>query len=138
MGKSFAAFLPPIASIYVGLVIFMVLIDKLTYSSLGYFYYPNWNIAIIILLVAPLAAILSVELGVILSSRVNDVRAAQQLGQLVIIPFFGIYILGEIGYISLVINSMLLISAMLLVIDVILFYISTITFRREEIITKWK
>jgi len=116
----------------------MVLIDKMTYNTLGYFYYPNWNIAIIILLVAPLAAILSVELGVILSSRVNDVRAAQQLGQLVIIPFFGIYILGEIGYISLGINSMLLISAMLLVIDVILFYISTITFRREEIITKWK
>jgi len=138
LGKSFAAFLPPIASIYVGLVIFMVLIDKLTYSSLGYFYYPNWNIAIIILLVAPLAAILSVELGVILSSRVNDVRAAQQLGQLVIIPFFGIYILGEIGYISLGINSMLIISLIMLVIDVILFYISTITFRREEIITKWK
>ncbi len=138
LGKSFAAFLPPIASIYVGLVIFMVLIDDLTYSSLGYFYYPNWNIAIIILLVAPLAAILSVELGVILSSRVNDVRAAQQLGQLVIIPFFGIYILGEIGYISLGINSMLVISAIMLVIDVILFYISTFTFRREEIITKWK
>jgi ABC-2 type transport system permease protein len=79
-----------------------------------------------------------VELGVILSSRVNDVRAAQQLGQLIIIPFFGIYILGEIGYISLGINSMLVISAIMLVVDIFLFYISTITFRREEILTKWK
>ncbi len=138
LGKSFAAFLPPIASIYVGLVIFMVLIDKLTYSTLGYYYYPNWNIALIILLVAPLAAILSVELGVILSARVSDVRAAQQLGQLVIIPFFGIYILGEIGYVSLGINSMLIISAILLVFDVIFFFVSTVTFHREEILTKWK
>jgi len=105
---------------------------------LGYFYYPNWNIAIIILLVAPLSAILSVELGVILSSRVNDVRSAQQLGQLVIIPFFGIYILGEIGYLSLGINSMLIIAAILLVVDIVFFYISTITFRREDILTKWK
>ncbi|MGA2676229.1 MAG: ABC transporter permease subunit [Methanobacterium sp.] len=138
LGKSFAAFLPPILSIYIGLGIFMVLIDKMTYNTLGYFYYPNWNIAIIIVLVAPLASILSVELGVILSSRVNDVRAAQQLGQLIIIPFFGIYILGEIGYISLGINSMLVISAIMLVVDIFLFYISTITFRREEILTKWK
>jgi ABC-type Na+ efflux pump permease subunit len=138
LGKSFAAFLPPIASIYLGLAIFMVLIDKLTYNTLGYFYYPNWNIAIIILLVAPLSAILSVELGVILSSRVNDVRSAQQLGQLVIIPFFGIYILGEIGYLSLGINSMLIIAAILLVVDIVFFYISTITFRREDILTKWK
>jgi ABC-type Na+ efflux pump permease subunit len=138
LGKSFAAFLPPILSIYIGLGIFMVLIDKMTYNTLGYFYYPNWNIAIIIVLVAPLASILSVELGVILSSRVNDVRAAQQLGQLIIIPFFGIYILGEIGYISLGINSLLVISVLMLVIDVILFYISTLTFRREDILTKWK
>ena len=138
LGKSFAAFLPPILSIYIGLGIFMVIIDKMTYNTLGYFYYPNWNIAIIIVLVAPLASILSVELGVILSSRVNDVRAAQQLGQLIIIPFFGIYILGEIGYISLGINSLLVISVLMLVIDVILFYISTLTFRREDILTKWK
>jgi ABC-2 type transport system permease protein len=138
LGKSFAAFLPPIASIYVGLMIFMVLIDKLTYNTLGYLYFPNWNMVTILLLVAPLSSILSVELCIILSSRVNDVRAAQQLGQLVIIPFFGIYILSEIGFISLNTNNLLMISAVLLAIDVILFYISTITFRREEILTKWK
>jgi len=138
LGKSFAAFLPPIASIYVGLVIFMVLIDKLTYNTLGYLYFPNWNILIILLLVAPFASILSVELCIILSSRVNDIRAAQQLGQLVIIPFFGIYFLSEIGFFSLNINNLLLISAVLLAIDAVLFYISTITFSREEILTKWK
>jgi ABC-2 type transport system permease protein len=138
LGKSFAAFLPPIASIYVGLVIFMVLIDKVTYHSLGYLYFPNWNMMIILLLVAPLASIFSVEIGIILSSRVNDVRAAQQLGQLIIIPFFGIYILSEIGFFLLNIKNLLLISAVILAIDAILFYISTITFRREDILTKWK
>ena len=44
LGKSIAAFLPPIAAIYTGAVIFMTLIDSLTYSTLGYFYFPTWNI----------------------------------------------------------------------------------------------
>jgi len=138
LGKSFAAFLPPIATIYFCLVIFMILIDKLTYNTLGYFYFPNWNLLIILLFVAPLSSILTVELGIILSSRVNDVRTAQQLGQLVIIPFFALYILGEIGFIPLNIHNLLIISAVLLVIDTILFFISTLTFRREEILIKWK
>ena len=138
LGKCFAAFLPTIISIYVGLVIFMVLTDIMTYKTLGYFYFPNWDIAIMILIITPLASILSVELGVIISSRVNDVRSAQQLGQLVIIPFFGVYILSQIGFISLHINNLLIISGILLVIDLVLFYISTITFNREEILTNWK
>jgi ABC-type Na+ efflux pump permease subunit len=138
LGKSFAAFLPPIVGIYVGAAIFMALMDRLTYSTLGYLYFPNWSMGVILLLLAPLSSILSVELNIIISARVNDVRAAQQLGSIVVLPFAGIYVAGEIGLISLETNNLLIISAILVVIDVILFYVSTATFRREEILTKWK
>jgi len=138
LGKSLAAFLPPIAATYAGAAIFMALIDSLTFSKLGYLYFPNWSMGIILLLIAPLAAILSVELNVIISARVNDVRAAQQLGLLMVLPFGGIYVAGEIGLISLDTNNLLIISAVLLAVDLILFYISTATFRREEILTRWK
>jgi len=139
LGKSIAAFLPPIAALYIGAVIFMVLIDSLTYSTLGYLYFPNWNMGVIMVLVAPLGSILSIEFDILISSRVSDVRAAQQLGGIVALPFVGIYVLAEASILSLESSSnLLIISASLVAIDVILFYISEAVFRREKILTKWK
>ena len=138
LGKSIAAFLPPIAAIYMGAVIFMALIDSLTYSTFGYFYFPNWDMGVIMLLLAPLGSILSIEFDILVSSRVNDVRAAQQLGGMVALPFAGIYVLAEADVLSLETTNLLLISASLVAIDVILFYISEGVFRREKILTKWK
>jgi len=54
------------------------------------------------------------------------------------LPFLGIYLAGEIGLISLGTNNRLIISAVIAVLDLVLFRISTATFRREEILTKWK
>jgi len=138
LGKSIAAFLPPMASIYVGAAIFMALMDAVTYSKLGYYFFPNLNVGVVLLLLAPLAAILSVEVNVIVSSRVSDVRAAQQLGVLTALPLGGIYLASELGLISLDTNNLLIISGVLLLADLLLFYISAATFRREEILTKWK
>jgi ABC-2 type transport system permease protein len=138
LGKSIAAFLPPIAAIYAGALIFMALIDSLTYSTLGYFYFPNWNMAVIMFLLAPLGSILSIEFNILISSRVSDVRAAQQLSGIVALPFVGIYVLAEASILSLESKSLLIISASLVAIDVILFYFSEAIFRREKILTNWK
>jgi ABC-2 type transport system permease protein len=87
----------------------------------------------------PLAAILSVEWNVIISSKVSDVRIAQQFGAFVVIPLAGIYVLGEINVVNLgVTNNLLYICAALVAVDVILFILARATFRREEILTKWK
>ena len=138
VGKGIAAFLPPIIAIFASATLFMVLIDRLTRNMLGYLYFPNWTMGIILLLIMPLSAILSVLLNVIISSRINDVRSAQQLGTLVVLPFSGIYVSAEIGILPLDVNNLLLISGLLLAADLFLFYTSRLTFRREEILTKWK
>lgn len=138
LGKSIAAFFPPILAIYCSAVVFMVLMDLLTYSTLNYLYFPNWNIGIILLLVAPLSAILSVEINVIISSRISDVRAAQALGGLAVLPLGVIYVMSELGIVRLDINNLFIISAVILLFDVFLFFISTRAFQREEILTKWK
>jgi ABC-2 type transport system permease protein len=101
LGKSIAAFLPPILATYASAIIYMGLIDYLTYPKLGYLNYPNWSIGIILLLVIPLAEILSIEVSVIASSRASDVRAANQLGGLMFIPFMIIYLASELGVIVL-------------------------------------
>jgi hypothetical protein len=81
---------------------------------------------------------LSVELNVIISARVNDIRSAGQLGRLVALPFAGIYFLAEARFVSLDAKSLLTISAFLLLFDAILFFVNRSAFRREEILTKWK
>jgi len=138
VGKSLAAFLPSIAATYFGATIFMVLIDVITHQQLGYLFYPNWNAGVFLLLAAPLACLFSVELSVIVSARVNDVRATNQFGELLVIPFAALYVLGEINLVPLTANNLLILSAVLLFVDILLFFVSRSTFRREEILTKWK
>ncbi|MGA9085829.1 MAG: ABC transporter permease subunit [Methanoregula sp.] len=138
MGKSIGALLPPLAAIWIGGVIFMGLIDAFTFGLLGYPYYPNAVMAVIMLLLVPLAAITSVETSVLVSARVNDVRTAQQLGSLIVIPFALIYVLGEINAFPLTVPYLLVLAAIILVVDIGLFSLAVSTFRREEILTKWK
>ena len=137
-GKSIAAFLPAMAATYIGALIFTVLMDLFTHSTLNYYYFPNSNFAIILFLLAPLACILSVGYDILVSSRVNDVRTAQQLGALILLPLGALYLLSELKVLTLTTDTMLFIAAALAVIDVFVFYLVKATFRREEILTKWK
>ncbi len=137
-GKSIAAFIPAICANYIGALIFMVLADLFTYSTLGYLYFPNWDIAIILLLLAPLTCILAVGYNVLVSSRMNDVRSAQQLGTLILLPFGAVYLLSEFKVLVLTTNNLLIMAGVLVVVDVIIFYLVKATFQREEILTKWK
>jgi len=137
-GKSIAAFLPAIGANYVGAVIFAVLADLFTYRQLGYLCYPNWNIAVILFLLAPLACALSVGCNVLISSRVSDARSAQQLGALVVLPFGAVYVLSEIQVLTLTTSHLLIMAAVLAVVDAIVFTLVKATFKRDEILTKWK
>jgi ABC-2 type transport system permease protein len=137
-GKSIAAFLPAIGASYVGALIFMVLADLFTYSTLKYLYYPNWDIAIILFLLAPFACVLGVGYNILVSSRANDIRAAQQLGALIILPLGVVYLLSELNVLTLTTGNLLIMAACLFVIDMIVFYLVKATFQREEILTKWK
>jgi ABC-type Na+ efflux pump permease subunit len=139
LGKGIAAFIPPVAGILAGSAIFMTLMDFVTRNKLGYYFFPNWNAVILFFILVPLATLLSVGWNVIISSKASDVRIAQQFGYLAVIPLGGIYVLGQLNVVNLgVTNNLLIIAAILFVIDVILLYLTRITFRREEILTKWK
>jgi ABC-type Na+ efflux pump permease subunit len=137
-GKSIAAFLPAIGATFLGTLIFTVLVDLFTHNVLNSLYFPNWNIVIILFIQAPLACLLSVGYNVLVSSRMNDVRTAQQLGSLIILPLGAVYLLSELKVMSLTTDNMWIMAAILLVIDGILFYLVKATFQREEILTKWK
>lgn len=138
LGKTISSFLPCIGVIYVCSLIFMVLSDAVTYNTLGYLFFPNLKMAFILLLAVPLSAVLSIQLNVIISARVNDVRTANQLGLLLEIPFIGVYILLVTNIATLNVINVLAIIAALILTDLAFFYLNKSTFQRDNILTKWK
>jgi ABC-type Na+ efflux pump permease subunit len=139
LGKGIAAFIPPVLSAWAGASIFMGLADYLLLNAgLGYYYFPNWNAGVMLLLLAPLAAILSIEVAVIASSRVTDVRGANQIAGLMFIPFVVVFFAGAEGIFAFSVDNLLIFSGVVVIVDVILFFLSKATFNREEILTKWK
>ena len=136
-GKIISALLIPVAAIYAGSAIFMALMDYFTRGPLGYLYYPNWQMGAI-LLAAPFVSLLSVEVNVIISSRMTDVRSAQQLGTLIFLPFIGLFLASDLGVFPFDETNLLILAGAILVVDMLLFFVSRATFQREEILTKWK
>jgi ABC-2 type transport system permease protein len=137
-GKSLAAFVPCVGATYIGALIFVVTIDTWSAINLGVFLVPNAYWAIVMGIVTPLACILSVEANVIISSRVNDIRAAQQLGAFVILPIILVMIFASTVQTFPLVTLALLLSGGLALADIAMFYLSKATFQREEILTKWK
>ncbi len=139
LGKDISGFIPVILSIYLGGLVYMILIDVFTGSKLGYLFYPNWTFAIVLFIGAPLACIYGVSFGVFVSAKVTSVQGSYQIGVLSISPLFILYVLSEAGVVNL--NSstnLLLVSAGLLVAVVVLYFLSKATFNREKILTQWK
>jgi ABC-2 type transport system permease protein len=137
LGKGLAAFLPPIAAIWIGGVVFMALSDRETLARLGHPYFPNAAAILILAVFVPLMAIMSVEYSVLVSARSTDVRAAQQAGILIVLPAVAVYVLAEIGTITLDLATLGVLAGVLAVIDVALAFVSRATFQREEILTRW-
>ncbi len=138
LGKAISALVPTLVAMYVGSAVFMTGIDIVAYPKLGYYYFPNLTIATLLLVLVPIASVMSILYSIIVSSRVNDVRSANSYGILMYFPFLAIFFASDTRIITLDINTLLIISGILLAIDVALFFVGTKTFRREEILTKWK
>jgi ABC-type Na+ efflux pump permease subunit len=136
LGKCLASFLPCMAVTYLAAAIFLPIIDLWSYNTIGIYLFPNVYWALLTFVITPLGCIMSVLGNVIISSRVSDIRAAQQLGGIVVLPLIFVVIFGAIF--SAVTLLAVIVSVALAAADIGLFYLSKATFQREEILTKWK
>lgn len=137
-GKSLGAFIPCIGATYIGELIFVIVIDGWSIINLGTLLLPTMYWALVTGIMIPLAGVLSVEANIIISSRVNDIRAAQQLGGIIIFPLLILMVLPSVVQIIPMVTLAMILSVGLAVADIGLFYLSKAVFQREEILTKWK
>ena len=94
--------------------------------------------AAVILLIAPLVAILGLSLGVTVSSRVNDARSAQQIGALLILPIVFLFTAQLNGLYFLRLPVILVAAAVLAVVDALIIALGVALFDRETILVRWK
>ncbi len=138
LGKSLAALIPCLGVSYIGTALYIAIMDGWCYVNLGFLPIPNAYWAVITFAMIPLACVLAVEANVVISAKVNDIRAAQQLGGLVVLPLLFVVIISSTSTALPAVTLGLVVSAALAVADIAFFYLAKATFKREEILTKWK
>ncbi|MBM4430068.1 MAG: ABC transporter permease [Chloroflexi bacterium] len=97
---------------------------------------PMWLAAIFV--AGPLLAVLSVNFALMVSSRVNDPRIAEQLSAAVMMPVLLLFFGQILGLVFLTRQLVVMLSAVLLVVDALLLYLAVRLFQRESILTRWR
>jgi ABC-2 type transport system permease protein len=137
-GKNLASVIPAVIATWIGFAIFAVgtLIITGGGTLAARLLDPMWLIAIFV--AGPLMAVLSVNFSVIISSRVNDPRVAEQVSAVIIIPILAVFF-GQMAGLF-ILNSLLifLLCVVLALVDVFMVYLAVRLFQRETILTRWK
>jgi ABC-2 type transport system permease protein len=94
--------------------------------------------ALLVLGLGPMTSALALQVGVLVSARVNDPRTAQQFGALFILPLTALFMAQMSGIFVLTLGAGLLIFAGLFVTWMLLVLVGVRLFQREAILTRWK
>jgi ABC-2 type transport system permease protein len=137
-GKALSIFLPCMLITWVSFIPFVFIVNAFTTGPLGYTPLPDaiWLIGVFIL--APLFCVTSIALNVVVSSRVSDVRASQQIGSLIVLPVVVFFVVALAGFFTLGPGIMLLMCGLVFLVDVGIAWLSLKTFQRENILIRWK
>lgn len=93
---------------------------------------------VLIFVVGPSAALVSLQAAVIISSRVNDARTAQQFGVLIIIPLSALLVAQFMGAFWLSTTVLAFVGLGLFGVWILLTLFSAALFERESILTRWR
>ena len=89
-------------------------------------------------LLGPLIELAALQLSVIVSSRANDPRSAQQMASLMILPITVVFVAQLMGAYVVDVRALLLGALGCVVVNGILILVGVRVFDRESILTRWK
>jgi len=137
LAKSLASAIPAVIVTWVAYGIYLGSVSLLgSAAAVRAVTAPRWILAILIMV--PLLTLLSVNLGILISTRVNDVRVAQQIGGLVVVPVVGIGIAQVTGRVVINNEAFIQFSAVLIALDLAVFWLARLAFQRENILVRWR
>ena len=137
LAKVLGAFVPTLSISIVGLTLYVGIIAAFAEPGVMRAM-VSARTFVLIGLVGPAAALVSLQSAIVISSRVNDPRTAQQFGALIIIPLSAILVAQFAGSLWLSLPAMALLGLGLFTLWVLLTLVSVAIFEREAILTKWR
>jgi ABC-2 type transport system permease protein len=138
IGKNLAAAIPAVVATWLGFLVYIIGTWIIVQSPrvVAALLDPMWWLAVLV--AGPLLAILSTNFGLMISSRVNEPRVAEQISALVVLPLVALFI-GQIAGLFLINRQLILLfSGLLVFIDAGLVILAVRVFQRESILTRWK
>lgn len=137
VGKSLSATIPAVSLTWLSFVVlligsYLIMPEPVFLAMIR----PVWLVGIGLL--SPLLALLSVFSGVIVSSRMNDPRAAQQVTGIFVVPIIILSLVVMAGKIFLSVWMVILGATIVLALDCLTLYLAVRLFQRETILTRWK
>lgn len=137
VGKSIVAVAPAVVLTWLSYVVLLIGLYLIVPPAILFYSVRSvWIIAMLVF--SPLLALLSVLCGVMVSSRINDARTAQQITGILVIPIIGISLAVLAGWIFVSVQVVLYASAVALITDLVALYFAVKIFQRETILTRWK
>lgn len=135
--KSLASTVPSVIVTWAAYAIYLGMVITIgSHAAVNAVTAPRWILAIVVLV--PLLTLLSVNLGILISTRVNDVRVAQQIGGLVVVPVVGLGIAQVTGRVVLDNGAFLQMTIVLIALDLAVFWLARVAFQRENILVRWR
>jgi len=138
VGKCLAAVIPAVLATFAAYGIFalgswLIVANKALLAAL---FDARWLIAVFA--VGPLMAVLAVTFSLMVSSRANDPRVAEQISMVVIMPV----LVGFFGQVAglFVLNKQIItvVAVALVALDALMIYLAARVFQRETILTRWR
>ncbi|MCX8174517.1 MAG: ABC transporter permease subunit [Thermoplasmata archaeon] len=134
LGKVLSAFLPSVAASYISFGLFSVTVDILTHPIFGTYIMPDFFWLVSVGLLTPLIATLSIMSNVLISTKVHDVRAAQQLGSLVVVPVIVVFVLSTTRILEINLVFLYLFAGVVALLDFVIGFVAIKTFGREKML----
>lgn len=136
LGKILASAIPSIIITWVSIIVYGIIIDIYFVNILNTLVFPNLNWLIISILLAPLITFLSISLVVSISHRVKTSKSAQSISMILILPIIGFLISQASGTFLFGPMISIVLTAILIIIDIILYILISKNFNRDKFITK--
>jgi ABC-2 type transport system permease protein len=136
-GKAIASIAPAIATVWLAYLALIVLSGIVLGPGLARIVIdPTWFVTVFAL--GPAIGLLSVIIGIAISSRVNDPRAAQQIGTVIVLPIVGFMVIQLQSGQLLAAKDYLEAAAAVTLVGLVGLRVAARLFGRETILTRWR
>jgi ABC-type Na+ efflux pump permease subunit len=135
LGKCLASFIPAMVVSYGTFILLILVIDAITMAALGVAILPTTGMIYQLVLV-PILGLLSTFVSLLVSTRIKDVRAAQQVATLAVLPVLAFAAIVSSIYAVDTLYELLMLAAMTIITIIGAAY-TIKRFSRESILVSW-